>query len=92
VKRDFQRFGKLVRTGGFSETAGDSFETLDAFMSIHSFNKGSDALQIAVAAAVKADIPDLAVREIKMNHLRAGAPGSVFHGDLSFLLFMHLTF
>jgi hypothetical protein len=81
VERDFQRFGKLVRAGGLFETARDSFETFDALMGIHAFHKGADAFQIAVAAAFKADIPDLAVCEIKMNHLRAGAPGSVFHGD-----------
>ena len=49
----------------------------------------TDALEVAVAATQKLDVFDLAVLQIEVDHLRAGALGLVLvHNDSSFLFIL----
>lgn len=72
---------KLVGTGGVLETATYAFQTLEHFINFHAIYQSTNALGVAVAAAVKLNILQNTILDFKLNGLTAGALGSigVFH-------------
>lgn len=90
LHRGFDRLRKLIGAGGTASAAVVAAENPDDFLCVLAFHKLSDGLEIAVAAAVKPDIVQLAVFEAEMNLTGAHRPvrgvSVVFNG--SYLLFV----
>ena len=81
-----QSLCQLIGAGGLLHAAGDTFDTGDDFIDIHSFHQLCNALQIAVAAAQELDVLNLVVLQIEVDHLGAGTLGLVLvHNQKSFL-------
>ena len=67
----FQSFCKLIGAGGGLHAALDALYTGDDIVDIHAFHQGSDALQVAVAAAKELDVANLVVFDFKADELGA---------------------
>ena len=86
--RLLQRSCQLIGAGGGLAAAGCALQAGDNLVNIHTFNQGSDALQVAVAAADIGYIFDLSVLDLKVNFPGASSLGCVMilHKFLPFKL------
>ena len=86
VFRHLQGGSQLIGAGGSLAAAGGTFQTGDHIVNIHAFHQGADALEIAVAAAQKFHMGNLAVFYIEADLTGAGTFGlvSITHIAYSF--------
>ena len=72
-----QSLCKLIRAGGGFVAAGDTLESGNGFIDIHTVYEGTDTLEVAVAATQEDHILQLVILNIKVDGLGADAFGVV---------------
>lgn len=76
----FQCFCQLIGAGGAFAPTIDTFKSMNGFGGFHAFNKCSDSLCVAVAAALENDLSDDSLLEPDVDLLRAGARANMRNG------------